>query len=99
MVNIVSNILGGYWIILLAKDYSAFSVLGLSAHSAHCPIWVGQRLQVTAVSIHPFLPMLKSSICPVDHHVFCYALILQAQKHLSARSGEPLFMISVALCL
>lgn len=33
VVNVVSDILGGYWIILLAEVYSAFSVLGLSA----CP--------------------------------------------------------------
>lgn len=30
MINVVNNIPGGYWIIVLAKDFSALSVLSLS---------------------------------------------------------------------
>lgn len=47
VINIVSNIPGGYWIILLAKDYSALSVLSLSACSAvnACsPLWAAVGL-------------------------------------------------------
>lgn len=43
VINIVSNILGGYWVILLAKDYSGLSVQSLSAcfcSFAHCALWV-----------------------------------------------------------
>lgn len=43
VINIVSNIPGGYWVILLAKDYSALSVQSLSAcfcSFAHCALWI-----------------------------------------------------------
>lgn len=78
VINMVSNIPRGHWVVLLVKDCSALSVLSLSAcfcSFAHCALWVDLGVMSHSL-IYPFPSMVKS-FYPLDHRVSRYAVILQ----------------------